>query len=96
MKRARAGSLELFLTPEELMKKLATLVPPPRAHGVRYHGVPPYSKARRRVVPAQPEPVHAPVAEPLKARRTHRIPCQLVPEIGQEPGYEAALRAVHG
>jgi hypothetical protein len=81
MKRARDGVLDLVLTPEELMKKLATLVPPPRAHGVRYHGVyAPNSNARRRVVPAESEPAHAPVtesppqAEPLEFRKTQRIP----------------------
>ncbi len=39
MKRARHGSLWLSLTPEGLLARLATLVPPPRVHGVRYHGV---------------------------------------------------------
>jgi hypothetical protein len=79
MKRARDGVLDLVLTPEELMKKLATLVPPPRAHGVRYHRVyAPNSKVRRRVVPAEPEPAKVtespPQAEPLEAHKTQRIP----------------------
>ncbi len=39
MKRPRGGSLFLVLTPEELLARLATLVPPPRVHGLRYHGV---------------------------------------------------------
>jgi len=39
VKRARAGSQSLLLTPQELLKKLATLVSPPRVHGVRYHGI---------------------------------------------------------
>ena len=52
MKRPRGGSLFLLLTPDELLARLATLVPPPRVHGLRYHGVfAPNSKARRRVVP---------------------------------------------
>ena len=38
MKRPRHGSLWLSLTPEELLAKLATLVPPPRVQGLRYHG----------------------------------------------------------
>jgi hypothetical protein len=81
MKRTRAGVLDLVLTPEELVKKLATLVPPPRAQGMRYHGVyAPNSKARRRVVPAEPEPARVPVTEsspqtePLESRKTQRIP----------------------
>ncbi len=39
MKRPRGGSLFLLLTPDDLLAKLATLVPPPRVHAVRYHGV---------------------------------------------------------
>jgi hypothetical protein len=52
MKRPRHGSLWLSLTPEGLLGKLATLIPPPRVHGVRYHGVfAPNSRLRSRVVP---------------------------------------------
>src|SRR5205823_8065375 len=36
----------------ELLRRLATLVPPPRAHLVRYHGVfGPASKWRKEIVP---------------------------------------------
>jgi len=57
MKRPRAGSLFLLLTPDELLARIATLVPPPRVHGLRYHGAfAPHSKVRGRAVPA-PEPV---------------------------------------
>ena len=35
MKRPRDGALVLSVTPDELLARLATLVPPPRAHGVR-------------------------------------------------------------
>lgn len=42
----------LRLTPGELLAKLATLIPPPRVHGVRHHGVfAPHSRMRVRVVP---------------------------------------------
>jgi hypothetical protein len=52
MKRPRGGSLFLVLTPDELLARLATLVPPPRVHGVRYHGVfAPNARARPRMVP---------------------------------------------
>jgi hypothetical protein len=89
MKRPRGGSLFLVLTPAELLGRLATLVPPPRAHGLRYHGVfAPNSKARKRVVPAAPDPVSpVPVTEtrartkekerrpkPSKTARTYRVP----------------------
>ena len=46
----------------ELLEKLAALVPPPRLHLLRYHGVlAPRARARDRIVPAQP------VAEPSAA-----------------------------
>jgi hypothetical protein len=52
MRRPRGGSLFLLLTPNELLARLATLVPPPRIHSVRYHGVfAPNCRARKRVVP---------------------------------------------
>jgi hypothetical protein len=34
MKRPRAGSLFLLLAPDELLARLATLVPPPRVYDV--------------------------------------------------------------
>ncbi len=76
MKRPRGRSLLLLLTPDELLARLATLVPPPRVHGLRYHGVfAPNSKARQRVVPEAPEPVpSAPVTE-NRARTTEKPRC---------------------
>ena len=53
MKRPRDGALVLSLTPDEFLAHLATLVPPPRAHGVRYHGVfAPNSKLRNPTAPS--------------------------------------------
>jgi Putative transposase/Transposase zinc-binding domain len=52
MKRPRSGALFLLLTPDQLLARIATLVPPPRTHALRYHGVfAPNSKHRARVVP---------------------------------------------
>jgi hypothetical protein len=46
------GRTALLLQPGELLRRLATLVPPPRAHLLRYHGVfAPASRWRREVVP---------------------------------------------
>ena len=46
----------------ELLEKLTALVPPPRFHLLRYHGVlAPRARARDLIVPAQP------VAEPAAA-----------------------------
>jgi hypothetical protein len=74
MKRQLGDGQEvLVLEPRELLRRLATLVPPPRAHLVRYHGVfGPASSWRAEVVPAAPPPVcpaavkpkDAPVLEP--------------------------------
>ncbi len=56
------GTRPLLLSPMELLEKLAALVPPPRFHLLRYHGVlAPRARARDRIVPAQP------VAEPSAA-----------------------------
>ena len=45
------GRQRLLLQPTELLRRLATLVPPPRAHLVRYHGVfGPASLWRREVI----------------------------------------------
>ena len=33
------GTCQLVLSPQELLEKLAVLVPPPRLNLVRYHGV---------------------------------------------------------
>ena len=52
-RRLGDGRDVLILEPRELLRRLATLVPPPRAHLVRYHGVfGPASKWRREIVPA--------------------------------------------
>ena len=58
-KRWRDGTTCVFFSPQELMEKLAALVPPPRFHLVRYHGVlGPSARARREVVPATTETGH--------------------------------------
>lgn len=90
MKRPRGGSLFLVLSPDQLLARLATLVPPPRVHGLRYHGVfAPNSKVRSRIVPAAPEPSSPPPVAPSaapspsarspshakpKSSRTYRVP----------------------
>jgi hypothetical protein len=48
----RRGLLFLLLEPDEILARLATLVPPPRIHSVRYHGIfAPNSKAAPTVSP---------------------------------------------
>jgi len=57
MKRSLGDGREvLVLEPCELLRRLATLVPPPRAHLVRYHGVfGPASSWRGEIIPMLPE-----------------------------------------
>jgi len=64
LKRPLADGREvLLLQPLELLRRLATLIPPPRRHLVRYHGVfGPASAWRGEVIP-----VVAPSAPPSKA-----------------------------
>jgi hypothetical protein len=46
------GTRYLILSGHELMEKLAGIVPPPRSHTTRYHGLlAPHSKLRARIVP---------------------------------------------
>jgi len=49
----RDGRTELAFTPVEFLRRLATLIPPPRSHLTRYHGVfAPHHALRAAVVPA--------------------------------------------
>ena len=49
------GCQMLLLQPTELLRRLATLVPPPRAHLTRYHDVfAPASRWRSQVIPSTP------------------------------------------
>jgi len=48
------GTSFLILSGHELLEKLASIVPPQRAHTTRYHGIlAPHSKSRAKVVPAK-------------------------------------------
>jgi Putative transposase len=83
MKRIVRGRDELVMTGKELVRKLAVLVPPPRVHLVRFHGVfAPNAKHRSQVVPKrtgapapgqEPAPVKAGTARPTRRDGTSRI-----------------------
>jgi len=46
------GTTKLVVSPHELLERLAALVPPPRRHLIRYHGVlAPHAADRARIVP---------------------------------------------
>jgi len=52
----RDGTTHVVMERRELLERLAPLIPPPRAHQVRYHGIlAPCASGRDRVVPAGPE-----------------------------------------
>ena len=52
----RDGTTHVVMERRELLERLAPLIPPPRAHQVRYHGVlAPCASGRDQVVPAGPE-----------------------------------------
>jgi hypothetical protein len=56
----RDGTTHIVFTPHELIEKLIPLIPRPRCHLVRYHGIlGPAAKDRAKVVPTPPAP-HAP------------------------------------
>ena len=62
------GSTHLVLTPLELLRLLAALVPPPRANLVHFHGVlAPNAKLRPLVVPQPPPPSPPPCVSPPPA-----------------------------
>jgi len=56
-KKLKDGSRKLVLTREQLLGRLAALIPPPRANLVRFHGaLAPASRLRKELVPAWSAP----------------------------------------
>jgi len=78
--RWRDGTTHVLFEPGELVERLAALVPPPRFHLVRYHGIlGPCASERDRVVPALPAdrdrtPVHPVPAGPGAASSANGSP----------------------
>ena len=77
----RDGTTHLVMSPLEFMQRLAALVPRPRLHLIRFHGVlAPNAKLRARVVPQGPTDQDKPATEAAAAAevetvqaRPHRI-----------------------
>jgi len=74
----RDGTTHIVMSPLELMQRLAALVPRPRLHLIRFHGVPaPNAKMRAMVVPVGPQEEagasQLAVTEPLQAPVIERI-----------------------
>ena len=78
------GTSHLLLSPMDLLEKLAALVPPPRFHLLRYHGVlAPRARDRGRIVPTKP------VEESTAADRASSAP-----PCGHRLGWAALLARV--
>jgi len=75
----RDGTTHVVMERSELLERLAPLIPPPRAHQVRYHGVlAPCASGRDRIVPGRDArevvpPTIRDDASPRAARPTTRI-----------------------
>jgi len=53
----RDGTTHILMERRELIERLVPLIPPPRAHQVRYHGtLAPCASQRDRIVPGEPPP----------------------------------------
>ena len=67
------------MSPLEFMQRLAALVPRPRLHLIRFHGVPaPNAKLRAQVVPQEPEPTaQAAQPAPCEVNCVHHRPVRL-------------------
>jgi hypothetical protein len=75
----RDGTTHLVMSPLEFMQRLAALVPRPRLHLIRFHGVlAPNAKLRALVVPQEPEPA-AQAAQPAECEAicAHHRPVRL-------------------
>jgi Putative transposase len=63
------GTTHIVLAPLEFMERLAALVPRPRLHLIRFHGVlAPNAKLRSKIVPAPAEPAAAPPTDQASAQ----------------------------
>ena len=58
------GTTHIVMSPLEFMQRLAALVPRPRLHLIRFHGVlAPNAKLRREIVPSPSEQATAPACD---------------------------------
>ena len=75
----RDGTTHLVMSPLEFMQRLAALVPRPRLHLIRFHGVlAPNAKLRALVVPQRHEsPTQATQPADCEAHHAHRRPVRL-------------------
>jgi hypothetical protein len=97
--RWRDGTTHILMERRELLERLVPLIPPPRAHQVRYHGIlGPGASMRDWIVPAAPQPaeravaIEALLATPDAAEREASLAPAPVPAApsGQRAGREPA------
>jgi hypothetical protein len=63
------GTTHIVMEPLEFMQRLAALVPRPRLHLIRFHGVlAPNAKWRREIIPTPPEPATKPANDHAHAQ----------------------------
>ena len=75
----RDGTMQLVMSPLEFMQRLAALVPRPRLHLIRFHGVlAPNAKLRAQVVPQEAEaPAQAAPPAECEPNCAHHRPVRL-------------------
>ncbi len=92
------GTTHLVFTPTEFIEKLAAIIPPPRFHQLRYHGIlAPNAKYRSQVVPKRPvdpspeeEDIPSPTRKSAKRswaqllKHVYSIDMSLCPDCGGE------------
>ena len=70
-----------MFSPTELIEKLAAIIPPPRFHQLRYHGIlAPNAKYRSQVVPKKPDPEEE-ISLPLPSTSAKRSWAQLLKHV---------------
>ena len=63
------GTTHIVMEPLEFMQRLAALVPRPRLHLIRFHGVlAPNAKLRSEIIPTPPEPATEPACDHARAQ----------------------------
>ena len=69
----RDGTTHIVMSPLEFMQPLAALVPRPRLHLIRFHGVlAPHAKLRAEIVPREPVNIHEPCDSPPRPHPPRR------------------------
>jgi hypothetical protein len=82
--RWRDGTTHVLMERHELLERLAPLIPPPRAHQVRYHGLlAPCASGRDRVVP---RPLGLEEAEAVRPAAVEGGPTRLLEQVNRSEG----------